>query len=159
VPSSFSDEIEISGMKEADLDEIMEIEQKSFIAPWSKNVFRETLSFPSSLNIVARKRVDNRVAGYANFYLILDEVQILNIAVAPESRRQGYGTRMLEHAIRELRKRGGKTFYLDVREGNLDAISVYRRLGFRRSEKEEVLHGDNEAPLLPKGMGWTGSTT
>ena len=51
-----------------------------------KKLFRDTLSFPLSVNLVLLKKVDKKVVGYANFCLIRGEVQILNIAVAPGSR-------------------------------------------------------------------------
>ena len=127
----FSSDIEIEEMKEADLDEVMEIEKRSFTAPWSKKLFIETLAFPLSFNFVVRKKVDKRIAGYANFYLIMDEVQILNIAIAPESRGMGYATALLDDAIALLRARGGTEFFLEVREGNAHAIKLYRKLGFR----------------------------
>ena len=127
-----SDEIVIEGMTEEDLDEIIEIEKRSFPSPWSKNLFRETLSFPLSFNFVARKRVDNKVVGYANFYLISNEVQILNIAVAPKFRKKGYAARLLSHAIAFLVNRGGNEFFLEVREGNSEAMRLYDRLGFKR---------------------------
>ena len=41
-----SGEVEIEEMREADLDEVLAIEKRSFVAPWSKRLFRETLSFP-----------------------------------------------------------------------------------------------------------------
>ena len=95
MPKDSSDEVEIEEMREADLDEVLGIEKRSFVAPWSKRLFRETLSFPLSFNLVIRKKVDNKVAGYANFYVIGDEVQVLNIAVAPESRKEGCATQLL----------------------------------------------------------------
>ena len=46
--SEFSDDdVEIRGMSEADLDQIIAIEKKSFAAPWSRTLFRDTLAFPS----------------------------------------------------------------------------------------------------------------
>ena len=102
MPKDSSDEVEIEEMREADLDEVLGIEKRSFVAPWSKRLFRETLSFPLSFNLVIRKKVDNKVAGYANFYVIGDEVQVLNIAVAPESRKEGCATQLLRHADRRV---------------------------------------------------------
>ncbi len=93
-------------MREADLDEVIGIEKRSFVAPWSKRLFRETLSFPLSFNLVIRKKVDNKVAGYANFYVIGDEVQVLNIAVAPESRREGYSDAPLAPCDRRVARPG-----------------------------------------------------
>jgi len=128
----FSHDIEIEEMGQADLDEVMKIEKRSFAAPWSRKLFIETLAFPLSFNLVARKKIDKRIAGYANFYLIKDEVQVLNIAIAPESRGMGYATALLKHAIAVLRALGGEEFFLEVREGNAHAIELYRKLGFRK---------------------------
>ncbi len=131
--SEFSDDdVEIRGMSEADLDQIIAIEKKSFAAPWSRTLFRDTLAFPLAFNFVVRKKVDNKVVGYANFYLIRDEVQVLNIAIDPESRKKGHATKLLVHAIALLKERKAEDFYLEVREGNADAMRLYHKLGFRK---------------------------
>jgi ribosomal-protein-alanine N-acetyltransferase len=133
VLKSFSDnDVEFEEMAEGDLGAVIAIEKKSFVAPWSKKVFRETLTFPLSFNIVAIKNIDNRVVGYANFYLVKGEVQVLNIAVAPAARKRGYATGLMQYAIVVLRERGAEEFFLEVRESNLDAINIYRKLGFRK---------------------------
>jgi ribosomal-protein-alanine N-acetyltransferase len=131
VPEKPSNEIAIEEMKEADLNQIIAIEKKSFAAPWSKRLFRETLFFPLSVNFVARKRIDNRVVGYANFYLIDKEAQILNIAIDPAFRKKGYAKKLLSHAIATLQARKAEDFFLEVREGNADAIELYHQFGFR----------------------------
>jgi ribosomal-protein-alanine N-acetyltransferase len=135
-------------MREEDLDEAIEIEKRSFAAPWSKRLFRETLSFPLSFNLVIRKKVDKKVAGYANFYVIGDEVQILNIAVAPESRRAGYATRLLRHAIDVLRARGAREFFLEVREGNGGAIDLYEKLGFVKVGRRKRYYAETNEDAL-----------
>jgi ribosomal-protein-alanine N-acetyltransferase len=118
-------------MTEEDIGQVLEIEKRSFAAPWSRKLFEETLSFPLSFNFVARKRVDNRVVGYANFYLIRNEAQILNIAVEPGSRKKGYAARLLTHAIAFLKNCGADEFFLEVRESNHEAMRLYHGLGFR----------------------------
>jgi len=132
VRSEPSHEVAVDLMTEEDLDQVLEIEQSSFSAPWSRKLFQETLSFPASLNFVLRKRVDNRVVGYANFYLIANEVQILNVAVAPESRKRGYAATLLTHAIAFLAQRGADEYFLEVRESNDEAMRLYQRLGFKK---------------------------
>lgn len=132
-----SDRIAIVSMTEEDLDEILEIEKHSFAVPWSRELFHDTLSFPLAFNFVARKKVDNRLVSYANFYLIRDEVQVLNVAVAPEFRKKGYATGILNHAIAFLINQGGTDFFLEVREGNVEAISLYDRLGFKKIGKRK----------------------
>ncbi len=148
MPKKPSDEIVIERMKEEDLDEVMEIEKRSFPAPWSKNLFRETLSFPLSVNLVARKRVDKGVVGYANFYLIGNEVQVLNIAIKPELRRRGYGTRLLTDAIEFLKARGGEEFYLEVRERNGEAMRLYEMLGFEPIGKRKGYYSETKEDAI-----------
>lgn len=128
--NTFCHDVEFQEMRETDLDQVIAIEKKSFVAPWSKRLFRETLAFPHSFNLVMRKKVDNKIAGYANFYLIRDEAHMLNIAVAPESRKKGYARLLLTHAIEALREKGAEVFFLEVRESNEDAINLYVKLGF-----------------------------
>jgi [ribosomal protein S18]-alanine N-acetyltransferase len=125
-------ETEIREMTESDIDRIVTIEKRSFAAPWSKRIFRETMSFPLSFNIVIGKRVDNTVVGYANFYVIGNEVQVLNIAVSPESRKKGYAARLLGHAIETLSVREAEDFFLEVRPSNVDAIRLYEGFGFKK---------------------------
>jgi [ribosomal protein S18]-alanine N-acetyltransferase len=149
VPKDSSAAFEIGEMREADLDEVLGIEKRSFVAPWSKRLFRETLSFPLSFNLVIRKKVDNKVAGYANFYVIGDEVQVLNIAVAPESRKEGLAMRLIRHAIDVLGERGAKEFFLEVREGNGDAIRLYEKLGFVKvGRRKKYYRETNEDALV-----------
>ncbi len=135
--ADFSNEIEITEMRESDLDEVLKIESRSFPAPWSRKLFEETFFFPLSRNFVVRKKIDNKVVGYANFYLIRDEAQILNIAVDPDLRKRGYATRLLEHSIAFLKEHKAREVFLEVREGNLDALKLYHKFGFRKIGKRK----------------------
>jgi len=130
VQKESSDDVAIEEMKEVDLDQIVAIERRSFVAPWTKRLFRETMSFPLSFNLVVRKKVDNRVVGYANFYVIGSEVQVLNIAVDPDSRKKGYAAGLLGYAIGVLSADKVEDFFLEVRVSNTDAIRLYEGFGF-----------------------------
>ncbi len=132
MPREPSDDIEIEEMQETDIDQIVAIEKRSFVAPWSKRLFQETISFPLSFNIVIRKKVDNKVVGYANFYVIGNEVQVLNIAVNPESRKKGYAAKLLGCAIETLASGKAEDFFLEVRVSNADAIRLYEGFGFKK---------------------------
>jgi len=124
------DDTEIREMREEDLDEVMAIEQRSFVTPWSKRLFQETINFSLSYNFVARKKIDKKVIGYANFYLVRNEAQVLNIAIAPEARKMGYASRLLSYAMCVLAEQDAEEFFLEVRESNTDAINLYKRMGF-----------------------------
>jgi [ribosomal protein S18]-alanine N-acetyltransferase len=121
--------LEIRAMEEEDLDEILSIEKRSFVAPWSRKLFFEALSYPLSRNYVL-KTLSKKTLGYANFYVVQHEAHMLNIAIHHDHRKQGLATRLLEHAIQELGSKGVTEFYLEVREGNGDAIGLYHKFGF-----------------------------
>lgn len=66
-----------------------------------------------------------------------DEVEILNIAVAPQWRRAGLGSRLLKHALEEARAEGAQRVFLEVRESNRAAIALYMRHGFQAAGRRE----------------------
>jgi [ribosomal protein S18]-alanine N-acetyltransferase len=149
VQNPFSDDLGIAEMTEEDLDEVVAIERVSFTSPWPHRLFKETIATPFSVNFVARKRVDNRMVGYANFYLITDEVQVLNIATAPTFRNKGYGTSLLAYAIERLTERGVRDFYLEVREGNKKAMGIYDKFGFKKIGKRKKYYTEpNEDAIV-----------
>jgi ribosomal-protein-alanine N-acetyltransferase len=60
-----------------------------------------------------------------------DEAEILNLAVAPESRRRGYATALTQEALRDFLGQGVRRVFLEVRASNRAAIAFYEGLGFR----------------------------
>jgi len=61
---------------------------------------------------------------------ILDEVEILNIAVAPDARRRKAGTQLLRAAFEWARANGGRRVFLETRVSNGGAIAFYQIHGF-----------------------------
>jgi ribosomal-protein-alanine N-acetyltransferase len=70
------------------------------------------------------------VAGYVLLYLVLDEVTILNIAVAPPHQGQGLGRQLLQAALRASREHGARRCLLEVRASNRAALALYEGEGF-----------------------------
>ena len=60
-----------------------------------------------------------------------DTADILNIGIDQGFKRQGYGTALLNHLIKELRKRHIVEILLEVRAGNQSAIQFYKKQGFK----------------------------
>jgi ribosomal-protein-alanine N-acetyltransferase len=114
----------------ADLPRLARLEEECFPDPWSEDGFRELLAATGGLVLVAE---DNRgeVVGYLAVRRVLDESEILNLAVAPPLRRRGIGRALLEGALEELRLHAISQVYLEVRESNLAAQRLYGGLGFR----------------------------
>jgi [ribosomal protein S18]-alanine N-acetyltransferase len=114
----------------ADVPELAELEPRCFSDPWSPAGFREMLSAPFIMGLIAELK-SKRIAGYLLARIFEDEGEILNVAVAPENRRQGMAAGLLEAALAELRERGVEHVFLEVRASNEAAIGLYLAKGFR----------------------------
>ena len=127
---------EIVPMRESDLDDIMEIERLAFRAPWSRQVFVEELDRDWAHVDVLKPREgrdsSNRpVIAFVNYWLVRDEVHVLNVASHPDARRQGHASRLLEHVIAFAHREKCRYVTLEVRRSNAGAIRLYRKYGFR----------------------------
>lgn len=123
---------EIVPMKATDLDDIMEIERLSFRAPWSRQVFVEELDRDwAHVDVIKERRAEARVLAFVNYWLVRDEVHVLNVATHPDARRQGHGSRLLEHVIAFATRHKCRYVTLEVRRSNAGAIRLYRKYGFR----------------------------
>ena len=112
-----------------DAQSIYDIEQQSFSVPWSlESVLAELEGADNKLYMVICE--DEHIVGYAGAWLVYDEGQITNIAIHPEHRRAGYGSKMTRKLTQMLRKQGMKHIFLEVRVSNIAAQAMYRRLGF-----------------------------
>ncbi len=93
------------------------------------------------------------VFAFAAFFVVRDEATLLNLAVAPEHRRQGHGRALLEHAFELLTDAGVRRVLLELRESNAPARGLYRALGFSEDGVREAYYpgvagGDRENALL-----------
>ena len=89
---------------------------------------REELSNPLSLWLVAL--LDGQLAGYVGSQTVLDEADMMNLAVDPACRRQGIARALVEALTAALAERGVRSLTLEVRASNEGAIALYRTLGF-----------------------------
>ena len=121
-------------MREADMQQVLEIENRCFPVPWSRRSFLAELSSPHALSIVTAvcgPLVKNGIRAYSCNRIIGDELNILRMAVAPESRRLGLASRLLDRVLHLSRRKGATEAYLEVRPSNVPAISLYTKKGFR----------------------------
>jgi len=116
-------------MLKSDLDTVMDIENKCFSVPWT----REALLLEIDKNRFARYLVaelDGIVMGYGGMWMIMDEAHITNIAVHPDHRGKGYGNFIVEGLIATAKKDGIIRLTLEVRRSNVVAQNLYKKYGF-----------------------------
>ena len=114
----------------SDLARVWAIEKASFADPWGASEFRSVLDSPPTIFLVAADAGQKAVLGYAVALTVLDESEILNIAVDPEFRGHGVGGLLLDAALAEVKARGAVAVFLEVRESNEAARKLYRSRGF-----------------------------
>ncbi len=116
----------------ADLDEILSIEERSFVTPWSRQLFLEEYHSDHSRAFVAKTAgARQEIAGYLCAWFVVDEVHILNLACHPRFRRRRVATALLEHCLAHAVTRGVQWAYLEVRRSNDQALSLYAKQGFK----------------------------
>lgn len=121
--------IKIRNLEEQDLPYVLEIVSQSFSIPWSLSSFKNELLNPHSILKVAE--FNEEIVGYIVLRKILDEAELLSIAVKPELRRKGIATELIKNVLDEL-KDSVETCFLEVRVSNKEAISFYEKIGFKK---------------------------
>ena len=115
-------------MTEAHVAQAAALEQVCFSDPWSENSVRSELENPLSAWLIALE--GETVVGYVGSQTVLDEADIMNVAVAPGYRRQGIARLLLERLEEALRTRKVHSLTLEVRASNEPAKALYASLGY-----------------------------
>ncbi len=134
--------IEIRKMQEEDIEGVLEVEKESFSTPWTRRLFYDELENPRTIYYVCCE--GNEILGYGGMWHVVDEGQITNIAVKNKSRKQGIGSMLLEKIINWANDNDIKVIGLEVREGNKNALRLYKKYGFKAVGKRK---GYYKAPL------------
>jgi len=129
-------------LREDRIPAILDIEKEVNSAPWSEKSFRNELDHKGGIFIVAL--ADGKVAGYGGVWMVVDEAHITTIAVAPESQREGIGTRLVIDLLVRAKEAGMTCATLEVRAGNVPAISLYEKLGFKNTATRKAYYPDNK---------------
>ena len=136
------EDIEIVGMELEHVDEVMIVENLSFSIPWSKEAFiQEVTANKFAVYVVAL--INGSVVGYAGMWKVCDEGHITNVAVHPEFRKSGIGSKLIEGLIEAAIEEGVKSLTLEVRKGNLPAQALYKKYGFESAGIRKGYYADN----------------
>jgi ribosomal-protein-alanine N-acetyltransferase len=136
-------------LTEPDLPEALEIERQCFPDPWTEGIFRS--GFLDERTFYYSVRDGKRLAGYCCLYHGYDGCCINNIAVAPDYRRQGVATHLMQ--VMELKSLElAERLTLEVRVSNLAAISLYTTRGFQSEgiHPNYYLHPKEDAVIMTK---------
>ena len=138
--------MKIEIMTDAHVAQIAQLEKLCFSDPWSEKSIETELSCRLSLWLVALE--EDKVLGYVGSQTVIDETDMMNIAVHPDCRRRGIAEKLIDALICALREKGSRGLTLEVRASNAPAIALYEKLGFAqvgrrpnyyRNPKEDAL--------------------
>jgi len=137
-------EVEVRRLAYSDLPAVIAIERRSFPTPWSLAMFVLELSKPSGICLAAQ--VGDDLLGYVICSRYDQVWHLMNIAVAPERRRAGVASRLLDRLLGEAK--GVLPLTLEVRVSNHQAIAMYERFGFRSAGVRPRYYHDNGEDAL-----------
>ena len=138
--------ISIHKMSLQDLPAIHDINQKSFSQAWSYQAIQDEFNNNFAYYLVAKTK--DQVVGFIGAWLVLDEVQITNIAVDPSLRRRGIAKALLQQFIETMKTHQMAVIYLEVRVSNLAAIGLYESFGFTNTGRRKRFYSDGEDAFI-----------
>lgn len=118
----------IETMNATHVAQIAQLEKICFSDPWSEKSVASELNNPLALWLTAVE--GERVTGYIGSQTVMDETDMMNVAVHPDFRRRGIAEALVNELVARLKSRESRSLTLEVRASNLSAITLYEKLGF-----------------------------
>jgi len=118
----------IVNLTEAAIPRLLEIENQVSYPSWNNKLFQQ--EFSNKYSQIYGARLHGKLAAFLIVHTVLDEIHVVNLAVAQEFRRKGIAAHLLSFVFSDLGWNGARRAYLEVRIGNLEARALYEKLGF-----------------------------
>ncbi|MEW6097440.1 MAG: ribosomal protein S18-alanine N-acetyltransferase [bacterium] len=147
--------ITILPMKEEDINQVLEIENLSFLDPWTKRMYLSEIRERNDSYFITAK-LEDRIIGYGGFWLVVDEAHLVNLAVHPDFRCQGIGTQIMQYLLNLAKQLGAKRATLEVRASNVIAQKFYANFGFTTIALRKKYYSDTKedaAVMWLTGLG------
>jgi ribosomal-protein-alanine N-acetyltransferase len=133
-------------MTTADMDEIMAIERISYRFPWSQGFFLQELQVACARSILVE--VEGKIAGYVLYWLLPGTIDIHNLAIHVDFRRQGLARLLLTMVLGQAREQSISRVTLEVRTSNVVAQKLYESMGFRKTGVRKGYYSDDGEDAL-----------
>lgn len=137
-----------------DFEQICEIEQACFVEPYT----REQLMYEfneNPLNKILVAYDEDKIVGFVDYMITFNSATISQIAVLPNYRKKGLGSKLLEEMEKSFPKEIDdvvETITLEVRESNINAISFYKKNGYENVviKKHYYKNGENAVYMIKR---------
>ena len=129
-----------------DLDDLVALEKICFPHAWTEQQL--WLCLKQKVYYIFGLKKGDELAAYMSFHYIIDEMEILKLAVHPAHRRKGIGKRFLGLVLQNCIKMGIEQTYLEVRRSNTAALALYTEFGFIQTGIRKDYYPDNKEDAL-----------
>ena len=144
--------MKIVEMNPTHVAQVAELEKLCFSDPWSEKSVASELENELSLWLIAEE--NGVVLGYVGSQTVLDETDMMNVAVHPDHRRLGIAAALITELVSQLKKRGSRCLKLEVRVSNEGAIALYETLGFVKLGLRKNYYRNPKEDALNLGKEW-----
>lgn len=155
-----NDPIAIRHATSNDISQILRLERSSNgAAHWSESQYQSLIAAKdadvSTLALVAEYKANPALVGFLIARRIAIEWELENIVVAAEAQGKGIGTQLMEELCARAQQAKSQSVFLEVRESNVAAISLYRKLGFQQTGRRKSYYSNpiEDALLFSKNLG------
>ncbi len=128
-------ELRLLPMAVIDLDEVLAIEQRAHMAPWTQVQFTDSLDaghWAYTLRVLGAEDAPDTLVGYCVLMPGVDEISLLNIAIDPSQQRQGLAQKILLVMEDQALAKSLSKIFLEVRASNAPAISLYQKMNYQQ---------------------------
>jgi [ribosomal protein S18]-alanine N-acetyltransferase len=132
----------IEPMRYDDIESVQVIERDIFPSPWPKNAYAAELSQNRQASYIVLRQ-DGVLVGYAGLWRVAHEAHVTTIGVRAKDQGKGFGKALFAALVHRAYLMGAHWITLEVRSGNLHAMRLYERFGFKPIGRRRGYYTDN----------------
>ena len=143
----------------SDVKRVMKVEQEVYQFPWTERIFSDCIRVGYHCWLALQGQ---DIVGHAVISVTAGESHMLNLSIASNHQRKGFGSQFIEFLVEEARAREAQTMLLEVRPSNTAAINCYNSAGFNeigsRKDYYPAAEGREDALLFARNILPTADT-
>jgi len=142
-----------------DVERVMKVEHEVYEFPWTEKIFSDCIRVGYYCWLALQRQ---NIVGHAVISVSADESHMLNLSIAREYQRKGFGKEFIEFLIQQAQAKQAQTMLLEVRPSNTAAINCYNSAGFNeiglRKDYYPAPEGREDALLFARHIVTTNNT-
>ena len=127
-------------------DKCLELDRLALNGLWTKLQWQKELS--DTKRFCYGIFSNSRIVALACGWIVLRELQITAIAVHPDKRRNGLGTKVLSALVKQATSLGVQKVTLEVKKSNIPAQNLYKKFGFELKGFRKNFYRDKSDALI-----------